>query len=106
MILFNITRWPAALVFVLAGSAAAFFAFTTVNLFSQASANLEFLREYGWEAVRHGALWQVGELLIWGGLSLACWLVFKFCEHDLGRRYQNWTQRAGSARGSGGRARD
>lgn len=72
--LFNVTRWPSILVFLIAGAAAALFAFVTVNLFSQAMASLAFLREFGPEAVRHGALWQVGELTLWGVVSLTCWM--------------------------------
>lgn len=92
MVLINITRWPAVLVFLLAGSAAATFAFVTVNLFTQAMASLRFLRELGWEAILHGALWQVGELLVWGSLSLCYWLAFKTCEQELTNRYFAWAR--------------
>ncbi|MBV2358662.1 hypothetical protein KUH32_02665 [Thalassococcus sp. CAU 1522] len=93
MKLFDITRWPAFLVFVLAGGMAASFAFVTVNLFSQAMRSVEFLQTFGREAIRHGALWQVGELSVWGGLALSCWLVFKICEHDLTNRYFDWARK-------------
>ncbi|SHH73806.1 hypothetical protein [Marivita hallyeonensis] len=93
MTLFNVTRWPWPLVFLFAGVIFASFAFMTVNLFSQAMASLRFLREFGTEAVRHGALWQVGELTIWGALSLSCWLAFKVCEGELMGRYQRWSKR-------------
>lgn len=82
------------MVFLLAGSAGAVFAFVTVNLFTQAMASLRFLRDHGWDAVRVGALWQVGELLLWGCLALACWLVFKICENDLQNRYVRWATRS------------
>ena len=98
MLLVNITRWPTVLVFLLAGCAAACFAFVSVNLFTQAMASLRFLREFGAEAIRHGALWQVGELTLWGALALGCWLVFKICEHELEDRYLNWARRQGKAR--------
>ena len=91
MTLLNVTRWPSILVFLFAGVAAAVFAFVTVNLFSQAMASLTFLREFGPEAIRHGALWQVLELTLLGGLSLACWLAFKVCEGKLVGRYGKWT---------------
>lgn len=93
MALFNLTRWPGFAVFLLAGGAAVTFAFVTVNLFSQAMASLAFLKKFGWEAIRHGALWQVAELAIWGALSLFCWLVFKVCEHQLTDRYLAWARR-------------
>ncbi len=93
MRLFNLTRWPTLAVFFLAGCAAACFAFVTVNLFSQAMAGLAFIRKFGWEAIRHGALWQIAELAFWGALSLSCWLVFKICEHILEDRYIAWARR-------------
>ncbi|WP_417210735.1 hypothetical protein [Antarctobacter sp.] len=98
MALLNITRWPTALIFVFAGIAAATFAFVTVNLFSQAMASLDFLKAFGWEAIRHGALRQVAELVIWGALSLSCWLLFKLCEHVLEDRYLDWARRSQSPR--------
>ncbi|WP_300531546.1 hypothetical protein [uncultured Mameliella sp.] len=91
--LFNLTRWPTPSVFLLAGGTAATFAFVTVNLFSQAMASLAFLRKFGWTAIQHGALWQVGELILWGSLALACWLVFKICERVLEDRYFDWAHR-------------
>ncbi|WP_299790601.1 hypothetical protein [uncultured Marivita sp.] len=93
MVLVNITRWPAILVFLLAGSATAFFAFVTFNLFKHAMASVRFVREFGWDAILHGALWQVGELLIWGGAGLFFWLTFKTCEHELVNRYFAWANK-------------
>ncbi|MBY6112907.1 hypothetical protein KUW09_06800 [Mameliella alba] len=93
MRLFNLTRWPNAAVFLLAGCAAALFAFVTVNLFSQAMASVAFIKKFRWEAIRHGALWQVAELALWGALALMCWLIFKICEHILEDRYLAWARR-------------
>ncbi|WP_323771494.1 hypothetical protein [Antarctobacter sp.] len=98
MALLNITRWPTILIFLFAGIAAATFAFVTVNLFSQAMASLDFLKVFGWEAIRHGALRQVAELAIWGALSLSCWLLFKVCEHVLEDRYLDWARRSRTSR--------
>lgn len=96
--LFDITKWPAVLVFVLAGTVAAMFAFATVNLFSQAIASIGFIQKFGWEAIRHGALWQVLELILSGAFALACWIVFKICEHDLEHRYLAWAKRRDAQR--------
>ncbi|MEL7116099.1 MAG: hypothetical protein AAGP08_10980, partial [Pseudomonadota bacterium] len=63
------------MLFLLAGIAAATFAFVTVNLFSQAMASAQFLQEFGWVAIQHGVLWQVLELFLWGALALSCWLI-------------------------------
>ena len=97
MALFNITRWPTGLIFVLAGVVGALFAFVTVNLFTYAMANVAFLKKSGWEAVRHGALLQIAELVFFGAIALGCWLVFKICEQVLEDRYLTWARReAGS----------
>ena len=95
--LINLTCWPAVLVFLLAGCAAVCFAFVSVNLFTQAMANWRFLREFGWTAVEFGALWQVGQLLVWGSAALSCWLVFKICEQELEDRYLTWARKARDA---------
>lgn len=98
MVLFNVTRWPSVLVFLLAGASAACFAFVTVNLFAEAMENVRFLKTYKLEAIRYGAWIQVLELGFWGGLSLICWLTFKVCEHELVDRYLAWSRRhSGSA---------
>ena len=98
MALFDITRWPTAFVFLLAGAVAAVFAFVTASLFTQAMGSLRLLREFGGLAVQHGALWQVLELLFWGCLALSCWVVFKICEQELEDRYFAWTRKARSRR--------
>ena len=93
MALFNLTRWPSILVLVLAGVMAVVFAFVTANLVSQAMANWEFLREYGFTAIEHGALYQVVELFALGAISMLCWMVFKTCEHVLVDRYLDWASK-------------
>ncbi len=98
MRLVNITHWPSVLVFLLAGTSAVIFAFVSVNLFSQAMANRDFLREFGWVAIQHGALWQVGELFLWGAIALTCWLAFKICEQELEDRYFAWARKPRAAR--------
>ncbi|MEM8980688.1 MAG: hypothetical protein AAGD04_14465 [Pseudomonadota bacterium] len=90
--LINITRWPSIGVFILAGVVGVVFAFVTVNLFTQAMANVEFLQRAGFEALRHGALWQVLELVIYGAIALLCWVIFKICEQVLEDRYLAWAQ--------------
>lgn len=89
----NITRWPLLLVFAGAGAAVVVFAFTTVNLFTLAMANVHFVREHGWIAIREGALLQLGELCLGGSVALASWLVFKILEAEITQRYRGWAQR-------------
>ncbi len=88
--LLSLSRYPAFIVFMLAGLFAIAFAFLVANLFQLASANLAFLREYGWVAIMEGGLRQLLWLSLNGALSLACFLGFKFCETDLTRRYWRW----------------
>jgi hypothetical protein len=88
----KLTRWPSPLIFLFAGTVFFVFALVTVNLFSMAMASLSFLKENGFEAVRHGALLQVLELALWGTLSLSCWLAFKACEAELISRYFKWAR--------------
>lgn len=97
MAVFNITRWPIFWVFCLAGGSVSVFAFVTVNLFSHAMANVDFIREFGLMAIQHGALVQLAELIAWGALSLGCWLVFKACENVLVGRYLDWSKRNAEA---------
>ncbi len=87
----DITRWPAIWVFLAAGLAAVLSAFATVNLFGEAMANFSFLDQFGLEAVRLGAIWQLGSLTLWGAAALACFLCFKICEVELVQRYRAWT---------------
>lgn len=93
MSLINLKRWHSALVLLLAGVMAVIFAFVTANLVSQAMANWEFLREYGFTAIEHGAMYQVVELFALGAISMLCWMVFKTCEHVLVDRYLDWASK-------------
>jgi hypothetical protein len=95
--LFDLGRWPGSLVFALAGVTAVVFAFVTVNLFTHAMANLDFIQRHGLVAIREGALVQLGLLTLWGVLALISFLVFKACEVELLYRYHDWTSRRRAA---------
>ena len=88
--LLSLSRYPAVIVFLLAGLFAIAFAFLVANLFQMATANLGFLRAYGWRAVTEGGLLQLLGISFNGVLSLFCFLGFKICETDLTRRYWRW----------------
>jgi hypothetical protein len=45
MALLDVTRWPLVLLLAAAGLSAVAFAFVTVNLFTEAMANIAFVRE-------------------------------------------------------------
>ena len=86
----DITRWPVVLVFLAAGVAAVVSAFASVNLFGETVANITFLRAYGVEALKLGALMQLAGLVIWGMVALAAFIGFKLCEVELVHRYRSW----------------
>lgn len=92
MQILNITRWPLLLVFLGAGATATLLAFSSINLFALALANFGFLRDAGWDAIRHGALRQTGGLAVNGAVALACWLGFKVFETELILRYRRWAE--------------
>lgn len=76
-------RW---LAFVVMGLGFFGFGLGTLNLFMVLKANAELFAGYGWQAVMDGGLQQLGELLLTGYVSLACYLVFKTCEFALVRQ--------------------
>jgi hypothetical protein len=55
----------------------------TVNLFIVLKANLELIAEHGMQALADGAARQFGELMVTAVLSMAAYLLFKACEHEL-----------------------
>lgn len=83
----DVTRWPLGVLLVGAGASAAAFAFITVNLFAEAMANIAFIAEHRWLALRLGGLVQLVELSLWGLLALLTYLAFKICEVELVFRY-------------------
>ena len=93
MQILNITRWPVVLVLLGAGVTATALAFSSINLFALAMANFGFIREAGWDAIRHGALRQTAGLALNGAVALVCWLLFKGFETELIVRYRRWAER-------------
>jgi hypothetical protein len=88
--LLRLSRYPAILVFFLAGALAILLAFSSYNLFQMGMANLHFIERYGRTALAEGALWQLVEILGYGTISLLCYLGFKACETDLMTRFRRW----------------
>jgi hypothetical protein len=74
---------PAWLAFLVMGAAAGGFAVCTFNLFELFSANFSFVATYGLMALLNGGLLQLVELIFWGYLGIACYLIFKGCLHGL-----------------------
>ena len=58
----------------------------TVNLFFVLKANLELIAEHGTQALADGAAQQFVELVTTAVLSLAAYVLFKACEHELVHR--------------------
>jgi hypothetical protein len=82
--LFLLRRWWAA--FILLGLSFVLGGLLTLNLLYTLSANFEFLRMYGVEAVREGGLKQFIEIVVTGYIAAACYVVFKVCEKALVER--------------------
>lgn len=90
---FRISRYPAFLVFLLAGGAAVMVAYCSFNLLDLSMANLRFLRQHGWLAVTSGAWLQLLQIMFYGLVALAFYLLFKICESELVIRYRRWQER-------------
>lgn len=71
------------LTFLVLGLSFLAFGACTLNLGLLLTANVQLLRDYGWQAVGDGALRQFCELVLTGYLSMAAYVVFKTCEHRL-----------------------
>jgi hypothetical protein len=74
---------PAWLTFLAMGVATGGVALCTSNLFMIFRANIGLLATYGAMAVFDGGLRQLLELIFWGYLGVACYLVFKGCMDGL-----------------------
>jgi hypothetical protein len=92
--LVDITRWPAVLVFILAGAMLILIAFVSVGLFMRASANLNFLLDFGWIGARDGGLLQLAGLIGLGAVALGALLTYKICEGELIGRYARWADQS------------
>jgi len=58
----------------------------TYNLFLVLKANLELIAEHGMQALADGAAQQFVELMVTAALSMAAYVLFKACEHQLVHR--------------------
>ena len=70
---------PAWLTFFVMGVAVGGFAVCSLNLFELFHANFRLLTTYGVMAALDGGLLQLAELIAWGYLALAFYVVFKGC---------------------------
>jgi hypothetical protein len=86
----EIHSYHAVVLFFAMGACVALFAWSSYNLANLAIANFRFLSEYGWLAVMEGGLWQLLEIGVYAVLSLAFYLGFKSCEHELVDRWSHW----------------
>jgi len=74
------------LTFLLMGISFVAFGMVTLNLLHTLGANVEFLRDYGFDAVREGGLRQLFELVVSGYAAAAFYVLFKLCEKVLVER--------------------
>jgi hypothetical protein len=72
--------WLALLVM---GGSFVLFGLASLNLLSMLQANFRFLARYGVDAVREGGLMQLFEIVLYGYLAAAFYVVFKACEKAL-----------------------
>ena len=93
MQMLNITRWPVVLLLVGAGGAVTLLSFASFNLFTMAMANFDLIGRAGLVAVQDGALLQLVEIVLFGAVSLGCWMIFKIFESELIQRYRAWAGR-------------
>ncbi len=69
--------------FIVLGLGLVVFGACTYNLGLLLMANVELLRNYGWQAVMDGGLKQFIELVLTGYTGMAAYVIFKSCEHRL-----------------------
>jgi hypothetical protein len=74
---------PVWLTFVVMGMAMGGVALFTFDLFTIFRANFNLLTSYGAMALLDGGLLQLVELVCWGYLGVACYIVFKGCVDGL-----------------------
>lgn len=77
---------PAWLAFLAMGVAAGGLAVCSLNLLSLFQANFNLLATYGAMAAYDGGILQLIELIAWGYLALACYVVFKVSADGLLQR--------------------
>jgi hypothetical protein len=82
-LLHRLFHGPAWLTFLSMGVALSGFALCSFNLFELFRANFSLLATYGVMAAFDGGLLQLLELIAWGYLALAFYVVFKGCMDGL-----------------------
>jgi len=80
---------PAWLTFLLLGLFLGLFGWCSANLLNLFMANFELITRYGLMAVFDGGAWQTAELVFWGYLSLAWYVMFKGCLDGLLGRFRH-----------------
>lgn len=75
--------------FLIAGLAAALFAWNSFNLFHLAMANARLLETYGGLAIMDGGLVQLAAIVFRGFISLAMYLAYQVCEEELVARWRS-----------------
>lgn len=71
------------LTFIILGMSFGAFGLVTFDLLFLLRANLTLFWDYGVMVIKDGALTQLVELVLLGYLAMACYIVFKSCEHLL-----------------------
>ncbi|MDA7088440.1 hypothetical protein PH586_18830 [Pseudomonas sp. SA3-5] len=68
------------------------FGYLTIDLVQLLSSNAAFIVRHGWLALMSGGLLQFAELTLTALLAMACYLLFRLCEHALLQRLSSGTR--------------
>ncbi len=86
----TLQNWHIAFLFASLGLSSVLFAWTTYNLFSVASSNLRFIKDYGVMGLVDGGFLQLLEICGNACAALLMFLLFKGCETEIVERWRNW----------------
>jgi hypothetical protein len=82
-LLYRIFNGPIWRTFLLMGLFGGFSAYTSYNLLMLFIANFSFVSQYGFMALKEGGLVQFAELVVYGYLSIAFYVLFKGCLYGI-----------------------
>lgn len=91
--LFRVAGYPAVLVFLCAGIAAAVLAFGSLRLLTSGLSLMRMVQEQGWPVLTEEGWPQPLRVAGFGVLALSAYLVFRICETELVARYRDWQDR-------------
>lgn len=91
--LFRVAGYPAVLVFLCAGIAAAVLVFGSLRLLTSGLSLMRMVQEQGWPVLTQEGWPQPFRVAGFGVIALSAFLVFRICETELVARYRDWQDR-------------